>query len=55
MRTLGQTNITNRPQYFFNSMTNFKNFDPSLVSINQISFKSTDDVIYGIEYHNENF
>ena len=31
-------------------MTNIKNFDPSLVCINQISFKSTDDVIYGIEY-----
>ena len=31
-------------------MTNIKNFDPSLLSIDQISFKSTDDVIYEIEY-----
>ena len=31
-------------------MTNIKSFDPNLLSINQISFKSTDDVIYGIEY-----
>ena len=31
-------------------MTNIKNFDSSLVSIKQISFKSTDDVICGIEY-----
>ena len=50
IRTLRQINIKNRPHYFFNSMTNIKNFHPSLVSINQISFKSTDDVICGIEY-----
>ena len=31
-------------------MTNIKNADPSLLDINKISFKSTDDVIYDIEY-----
>ena len=31
-------------------MINIKNFDPSFLSINKISFKSTDDVIYDIEY-----
>ena len=31
-------------------MTNIKNFDPSLLSINQISFKSIEDVIYGVNY-----
>ena len=31
-------------------MTSIKNFDPILLSINQISFKSTDDVVYDIEY-----
>ena len=31
-------------------MTNIKTFDLPLLSINEISFKSTDDVIYGIEY-----
>ena len=31
-------------------MANIKNFDPSLLSINQISFKSTDSVIFNIEY-----
>ena len=50
MRTLGQVNITNCQNYFFNSMTNIKNFDLSLLSINQISVKSTDCVIYGVEY-----
>ena len=41
-------------------MTNIKNFDPSMLSIDQISFESTDSVIYDIEYitmkrtHNEN-
>ena len=32
-------------------MTNMKSFDPSLLSIDQISFgKNTDCVIYDIEY-----
>ena len=31
-------------------MINVKNFDPSLLDIEKISFKSTDDVIYHIEY-----
>ena len=31
-------------------MINFKNFDPSLLSIDKTSFKSTDEVIYDIEY-----
>ena len=35
---------------FFNSMTNIKNFDSVLLSIDQISFKSADSVIYDIEY-----
>ena len=50
MRALRQISIKNRQNYFFNSMTNIKNFDPILLSINQISFKSTDSVIYDIEY-----
>ena len=39
MRTLRHVNIGNRPYYFFNSMTNIKNFDPNLLSIDQVSFK----------------
>ena len=31
-------------------MTNIKNFDPSMLSMDQISFESTDSVIYDIEY-----
>ena len=31
-------------------MTNIKNFDPNLLSIDQISFKSTDCAIYDNEY-----
>ena len=50
MRTLRQINIKNRPHYFFNDMINFKNFDPSLLSIDKLSFKTTDAVIYHIEY-----
>ena len=50
MKTIRQDNITNRPHYFFNDMTNLKNFDSSLLSIDQRSFKSTDSIIYYIEY-----
>ena len=51
MKTLRQTNIKNRQNYFFNSMTNIKNFDPSLFGIGKISFeKNTDCVIYETEY-----
>ena len=50
MRTLRQISIKNRPHYFFNGMTNINKFDLRLLRINQISFKSTDDVIYNIEY-----
>ena len=50
MITLRQINIKNRPYYFFNDMINIKDFDPSLLNIDKISFESTDDVIYHIEY-----
>ena len=37
--------------FFFNSMTNIKNFDLNLLSISKVSFeKNTDCVIYEIEY-----
>ena len=41
MRTLRQVIIKNRQNYFFNSMTNIKNFDPSLLSIDQVLFKKS--------------
>ena len=50
MKTLRQVDIKNRQNYFFSSMTNIKNFDPNLFSVDQISFKSADSVIYDIEY-----
>ena len=39
MKTIRQINIGNIQGYFFNDMTNFNNFDPSLFSIDEISFK----------------
>ena len=51
MITFRQVSIKNRPYSFFNSMINIKNFDPSLLRIDQVSFKkSTDCVLYDIEY-----
>ena len=49
MKTIRQVNIKNCQHYFFNSMANIKNFNPSLFGIDQISFESTDAVIYDIE------
>ena len=51
MRTLRHVNIKNRQNYFFNTtMTNIKNFDQDLLSIDQVSFKGTDFFTYHIEY-----
>ena len=51
MKTIEGINIKNRPYYFFNSMTNIKNFDPNLLNINKTSFeKNTNCVIYETEY-----
>ena len=48
--TFKQINIENRPYYFFNDIINIKNFDPNMLSIDKISFKSTDSVIFNIKY-----
>ena len=45
-----QINTKYRPYYFFNDMINIKHFDPGLLDIDKISFKSTDAVIYKIRY-----
>ena len=50
MITIKEINIENRPCYFFNDLINIKNFDPNLLSIDKISFKSTGVVIYKIKY-----
>ena len=50
MRTLRQVGIKNCPGYFFNSITNIKNLDTNLLGINQMTFTSTDSVVYEIEY-----
>ena len=50
MKSIKQINIKNRLYYFFNGMTNTKNFDSNLINIDKISFKSTNTVIYNIKY-----
>ena len=50
MKTPTQISIKNCQNYFFNNMTNIKNFDLDLLNINQMSSASTDCVIYDIEY-----
>ena len=50
MRTIRQVNIKSRQNYFFNDKANIGDFDLSLLSIDQITFKSNDTIIYDIKY-----
>ena len=43
-------NIKNCSYYLFHDMINIKNFDPNLLGIDKISFKSIDAVTYHIKY-----
>ena len=42
--------MENRSYYFFSDTINIKDFDPNLLSIDKISFKSIDAVTYHIKY-----
>ena len=50
LRSMKKIRFKNLPYYFFNYRINIKNFDPSLLEINKLSFKSTNTNIYHIEY-----
>ena len=50
MGSIKQINIEVCPYYFFDDMFNIKDFDPNLLRIDKISFKSTDTIIYNITY-----
>ena len=48
MEVVKQIDIKNRTYYFFNDMSNIKNFDPILLKIDRKSYK--DIGIYNIGY-----
>ena len=50
MKTAKQVNIKNRQSYFFNDMTNIKDFDSSLLNIDQLLFENNKLMAYNIEY-----
>ena len=50
MKTIRQINIENRPNYFFNDMTNINDFDPSLLNVNEVLFESNKLIMYDIKY-----
>ena len=50
MITIKQINKENRPYYIFNDTINIKHFDPKLFSMDKMSFKNIDVVIYNIKY-----
>ena len=45
MKTIRQLNLKNRQGYFFSYMANIKDFDLSLLNVDQIDFKD-DDVFF---------
>ena len=49
MNTIRQINIKNRQGYFFNDMTNISDFDPSLLNIDEASFKSNELIMYKLK------
>ena len=50
MKTIRQINIENRQGYLFNDMKNINDFDPSLLNIDEISFRSDEIIMYDIKY-----
>ena len=52
MQIIRQINIKNRHKgYFLSDMTNIRGFDPSLLDMDLIKFKSNDIIIiYDVEY-----
>ena len=50
MKTIRQINIENRQGCFLNDMKNINDFDPSLLNIDEISFKSNELIMYDIKY-----
>ena len=50
MKTIRQINIENRQGYFFNDMKNINDFDPSLLNVDVISFKSDELIMYDIKH-----
>ena len=50
MKTIRQINIKNRQGYFFNDMTNINDFDPSLLNIDEVLFKSNKLIMHDIKY-----
>ena len=50
MRNIKKINIKNYRYYTFNDKINIKKSDPNLLTIDKISFKNVDGVIYNIKY-----
>ena len=50
MRSIKQINLENRPHYFYNDITNIKNFNSNLLNIHKILFKKTATIICNIKF-----
>ena len=50
MKTSRQLNIEDRSSYFLSYMTNINDFDPSLLNIDEVSFRDDELIMYDITY-----
>ena len=50
MKVIRQINIKDRQGYFFNDMANISEFDPNLLSIDQVVFGNDKLILYHIKY-----
>ena len=50
MRSIKQINLENRPHYFYNDITNIKNFNSNLLNLHKILFKSIATIICNIKF-----
>ena len=48
--TTRQLNIEDRSGYFFSDMNNILDFDPSLLNIDEVSFRNDKLIMYDIKY-----
>ena len=53
MKTTKRLNVKDKPSYYFLNMANINNFDPKLLSINEITIFSSGSTVFEISYCEE--
>ena len=53
MKTTKRLNIEYKPDYFFTNITNIYNFDPKLLSIDEIKTFNSGSTMFEVSYYEE--